>query len=87
MGFESVDLRVRRGQHLLSGFCHLTFYRILDNFINPSGPLLIKRIIYFCCTCPPHLEMVRGFIRWKEICRHGQFCALGSQEKCGSCSC
>lgn len=46
-----------------------TFCRILDNFINPSGPLLIKRIVCFCCTCPPHLEKVRGVIRWKGVCR------------------
>lgn len=38
----------------------LAFCRTLDNFINPSGPLLIKRIIFYCRTCPPHLEMVRG---------------------------
>ena len=86
LGFECADLGVGRGATLGIWVLPLTFCRTLDNFINPSGPqflLLVERITYLCSTCPPHLEMVRGFIRWNGMYRDGQFCAPGGQEKCG----
>lgn len=75
LGFKGAELGWGGGAMLGIWVLPLTLCRTLDDFINPSGPhfsLLIKRVIYLCSTCPPHLEMLRGFITWSGMLRDGQ---------------